>query len=197
MKKIFVSLTLVLALLFSVVGCGKKEKNQEFNFFRYAVDVQGEDFSPKGLTFLMTLDSFLEAKGLDRSQVTPGQRESLDYVMLKDVKYEGIDASVSEIYGFQEEMLYGVSYTFLVEEDAAKNLYSQLYEMAKEHLPSPRPGYTWEDISKRCRAMWDSPDGDLMQLNTYAMEDGTMRIGFGISVSDKELGKHIEKRPLA
>ncbi len=197
MKKLFVSLTLVLALLFSVVGCGKKEEKQKFNFFRYAVDVQGEDFSPKGLTFLMSLDSFLKAKGLDRSQVTPGQREGLDYVMLKDVKYEGIDASVSEIYGFQEEMLYGVSYTFLVEEDAAQNLYSQLYEMAKEHLPSPRPGYTWEDIRKRCRAMWDSPDGDLMQLDTYTMEDGTVRIGFGISVSKNELGKHIERRPLA
>lgn len=194
MKKILVFLTLVLILLLSAAGCERKEETpQDFNFFRYTVDVQGDDFSPKGLTYLMSLDSFLEVKGLDRSYVTPEHHEDLHHVLLEDVKYEGFDVPVDEIYWFQEEMLYGVSYRFSVEGDKAKDFFSQLCDMAKEHLPTPLSDYYWEDVTKNGGAQWESPDGDHMGLGSGKMDDGTVQISFGINVSKEELKKHISK----
>lgn len=181
MKKIFVSLALILVLLLSVVGCEKKEETppQGFNFFRYAVDVHGDDFSPKDYAKISSLDDFLEAKGLDESNVEP-EREKTDRVILRDISYEGIDGTAAEAYRFYEETLYKASYWIYVEKGKEKAVYEQLCKMAQEHLPAPRQGYTWEDISRRCRAMWDSPDGDLMDLSAQDQGNGTVLITFDV-----------------
>jgi len=182
MKKILLLTALILACL--LAGCEKKEETpQSPNFFRHAVELQEDGYAPKGLTFGMSLNSFLKKKGLDYGAVEPDGIDRLR-VASEDGSFPDIDAPMTEVYLFKTETLCSVVYHFWAEDAQVQPLLQTLSRMAREFLPAPTDGSSLEDLQSTGACSWTGKDGTQMFLSCTEVKDGRTLVTFSMEQAE-------------
>lgn len=132
---------LLILLLTACSGNGPDERATD-NLFTYAVDISGEDYSPKAAEFLITLEDYLKQTKTDSGEVVD---ESPSQTIYRTIKIKDIPVEITEKIEFQYGMCVMVTYYMSVESADWPKVSEVIVSQAKAVMPEPVIG-SYEEL---------------------------------------------------